>query len=122
MCDYSGFQPPEMVKTRPVVVISRKHRNLATVVPLSSTEPVPLEKYHHEMHDASLPVRFRGKRMWAKCDLITTVAFHRLDRVREGKHPTTGKRMYSSKPVRSEDLTAIREAIIHVLGLSGLTK
>ncbi len=51
-----------------------------------------------------------------------TVAFRRLDRVREGKHPTTGKRMYSSKPVRPEDLTAIREAIIHVLGLSGLTK
>jgi len=122
MCDYSGFKPPEMVKKRLVVVISRKHRNLATVVPLSGTEPRPLEKCHHEMHDASLPVPFRGNRRWAKCDLITTVAFHRLDRVRVGKHPTTGKRMYHKKPVRPEDLRAIQEAIIHVLGLSGLTK
>ncbi len=24
MCDFSGFQPPEMVKVRPVVVISPK--------------------------------------------------------------------------------------------------
>ncbi len=122
MCDYRGFKPPEMVKKRLVVVVSRKHRDLATVVPLSGTEPVPLEKCHHEMHDASLPMPFRGGPMWAKCDLITTVAFRRLDRVRAGKHPTTGKRMYSAKPVRPEDFRAIREAIIHVLGLSDLTK
>ena len=125
MCDYSGFKPPEMVKTRPVVVLSRKHPNLVTVVPLSSTEPYPLEKCHHEMHEASLPAPFQRRRMWAKCDLITTVAFRRLDRVRVGKHPTTGKRIYHGKPVRPEDLTAIQEAVIHVihvLGLSGLTK
>ncbi|MFH1919833.1 MAG: type II toxin-antitoxin system PemK/MazF family toxin [Planctomycetota bacterium] len=122
MCDYSGFRAPEMVKKRPVVVVSRKHRELATVVPLSGTEPVPLEKCHHEMRDASLPPPFRGKAMWAKCDLITTVAFHRLDRVRSGKHPTTGKRMYCAKPVCPEDLTAIQEAVLHVLGLSSLTK
>ncbi len=122
MCDYRGFKPPEMVKKRLVVVISRKHRDLATVVPLSGTEPDPLEKCHHAMHDASLPQPFRGGQMWAKCDLITTVAFHRLDRVRIGKHPTTGKRMYSTKPVRPEDLAAIQEAVLHVLGLSGLTK
>ncbi|WP_198669160.1 type II toxin-antitoxin system PemK/MazF family toxin [Elioraea thermophila] len=45
--DDTGFRPPEMVKRRPVVVVSPRlpHRDgLATVVPLSTTaprEPVP---------------------------------------------------------------------------------
>lgn len=123
MCDFNtGFRVPEMVKKQLVVVISRKHRELATVIPLSGTEPQPLEKCHREMRDVSLPLKYRGSRMWAKCDMVTTVAFARLDRVRQGKHPTTGKRMYSAKPVCHEDLTAIQEAVLHVLGLSHLTK
>ena len=122
MCDFTGFRVPEMVKKRLVVVISRKHHELATVVPLSGTEPQTLEKFHHEMRDASLPSKFRGSPTWAKCDLVTTVAFWRLDRVRQGKHPTTGKRMYCTKPVCSEDLTAIQNAVLYVLGLSHLTE
>lgn len=42
LCDYSGFRPPEMVKRRPVIVLSPRlaHRqHLATVVPLSTTVP-----------------------------------------------------------------------------------
>ncbi|WP_189411433.1 type II toxin-antitoxin system PemK/MazF family toxin [Neogemmobacter tilapiae] len=44
ICDFNmgGFQPPEMVKRRPVVVLVGRlpHRaNLATVVPLSGTPP-----------------------------------------------------------------------------------
>ena len=121
ICDFdTGFKPPEIVKKRPVVVVSKSHHELVTVVPLSTTEPRPLEKCHHEMQFASLPVPLRGKKHWAKCDLITTVAFWRLDRVRAGKHPTTGKRMYVSYVVRPEDLTAIQQAILHVLGLTGL--
>ena len=39
-CDFkTGFRPPEMVKARPVVVLSRNHHELCTVVPLSGTEP-----------------------------------------------------------------------------------
>ncbi len=121
MCDFStGFKPPEMVKNRPVVVVSRKHRDLATVVPLSTTEPIPLEKRHHELQDASLPPPLRGKRCWAKCDLVTTVALWRLDRVRGGKHPRTGKRTYYSHQVSPQDLKAIQDAILHVLGLGHL--
>ena len=123
MCDFNtGFKPPEMVKKRLVVVISHKNRDLATVVPLSGTEPVPIERCHHEMHGASLPPGFQRGRMWAKCDLVTTVGFGRLDRVRIGKHPTTGKRMYYSKPVCEQDLTAIQNAVLYVLGLSHLAK
>ena len=44
LCDYSrgGFQPPEMVKRRPAIVISPRlpHRDgLCTVVPISADQP-----------------------------------------------------------------------------------
>ncbi len=122
ICDFNtGFKPPEMVKKRPVVVVSRKQRNLATVVPLSTTEPRPLEKCHHELSSASLPGPLRGKRTWAKCDTVTTVSLKRLDRVRTGRHPTTGARTFTAQPVCPEDLIAIQKAILHVLGLGHLT-
>lgn len=41
ICDFRGYEVPEMIKVRPVVVI-RKHRTnslLVTVVPLSTTAP-----------------------------------------------------------------------------------
>lgn len=57
MCDFRGYEEPEMVKKRPVVVIARNRHNgkLVTVVPLSSTEPVPLADYHHKMSGNPLP-------------------------------------------------------------------
>ena len=121
ICDFNtGFKPPEMVKKRPVVVISKSHQDLVTVVPLSTTEPCPLEKFHYELHDTSLPIPLRGGSHWAKCDVITTVAFWRLDRVRAGKDPFTGKRIYLAQKVSLEDLTAIQKAVLHVFGLSHL--
>ena len=119
ICDFTtGFRPPEMVKRRPVVVISKSRQQLVTIVPISTTEPYPIEKWHHELRDGSLPVSLRGARHWAKCDMVTTVAFWRLDRVRVGKDPTTGKRTYVTHVVCPEDLTAIRVAVLHALGLT----
>lgn len=48
MCDFSGFQVPEMIKVRPVVVL-RKHsqnRQLVTIVPLSTTAPDHMTGHH----------------------------------------------------------------------------
>jgi uncharacterized protein YifN (PemK superfamily) len=106
-----------MVKKRPVVVISKSRQQLVTVVPLSTTEPNPVEKWHHELREASLPVSLRRTKHWAKCDMVLTVALWRLDRVRAGKQPTTGKRMYVSHVVCPEDLAAIRRSVLHGLGL-----
>jgi len=118
ICDFdTGFRPPEMVKKRPVIVVSRSHSQLATIVPLSTFEPIPFEKCHHEMEAASLPHPLCLKRSWAKCDLVSTVAFWRLDRVRTGKDPTTGKRIYVSHVITATDLKAIQQAILHVLGI-----
>lgn len=118
ICDFdTGFRPPEMVKKRPVVVVSRSHSQLVTIVPLSTVEPIPFEKYHHEMEADSLPHPLCLKRSWAKCDLVSTVAFWRLDRVKAGKDPASGKRIYVSHVVSAKDLKAIQQAILHVLGL-----
>jgi uncharacterized protein YifN (PemK superfamily) len=119
ICDFNtGFRPPEMVKKRPVVVISKCRSQLVTVVPISTVEPRPVEKWHHELQDTSLPVSLRQKRCWAKCDMVSTVAFWRLDRVCIGKHPTTGKRMYVSHVVCPQDFAAIRSAVLAGLGFT----
>ena len=74
ICDFdTGFKAPEMIKKRPVVVISPRRRGsvaqLCTVVPLSTTAPDPVERFHHRMNPKSLPVLLRSQDTWAKCDM-----------------------------------------------------
>ena len=75
----SRFAPPEIIKTRPVVVVSRHKKGGAgtcTVVPLSTTPPKPIEPWHIELTARGMPDHYKGR--WAKCDLITNVSFKRL--------------------------------------------
>ena len=72
ICDFRGYEVPEMIKIRPVVVI-RKHRTnnlLVTVVPLSTTAPNHMLEHHLE-----LPNQLQGASptCWAKCDMVATV-------------------------------------------------
>lgn len=118
MCDYNtGFRPPEMVKNRPVVVVSHSHRCLATVVPISTEEPNPFEPCHWEMSLASMPTSLQSERCWAKCDVVATVAFWRLDRIMNGKDPKTGKRIYVAPRIIQADFDGIRQALKDVLRL-----
>ncbi len=118
MCDFgTGFRPPEMVKTRPVVVVSKRADNLANVVSLSTTQPIKLEKWHCEINSASLPSSLGGKRCWAKCDMIATVGLWRLDRVKIGKDPRTGKRLYVVHCLLDIDLEQIRHGLRSILML-----
>ncbi|MEX0717159.1 MAG: type II toxin-antitoxin system PemK/MazF family toxin [Planctomycetaceae bacterium] len=122
---YGSFdhqEEPEMVKSRPVVVLSRKNSNirLCTVVPLSGTEPVPLQKWHHKMTFNKLPKQLQTNDWWAKCDCIASVAFFRLDRIRSGRNPNTGKREYVAPTVYGKDLEAIKLAVLNHLGMSDL--
>ena len=126
LCDYStGFAPPEMVKRRPVVIISPRFRNrhsLVTVVPLSTTPPAPLEAHHCAIALTNpLPHRFDAPAMWAKCDMLATVALSRLDRFRAGRAPTGGARVYISGQVSPQQFTATRRSVLHALGLGTLT-
>lgn len=120
MCDFNtGFQPPEMVKRRPVVVVSPRRRTseLFTVVALSTTPPEPVEPHHHEMDPTSLPGPLGKTKTWAKCDILVTVGLWRLDRVMVGKKPD-GTRIYAAPQVTESDLRAIQRAVIAGLGIA----
>lgn len=121
ICDFNtGFKPPEMIKRRPVVVISprpRRSNPLCTVVPLSTTAPIPVEPFHHRMDPASLPGKLAQKETWAKCDMLATVSLERLDRVMTGKKPG-GKRIYVAASVTQSDFEAIQKGVMIALGLS----
>ncbi|HEX4479977.1 MAG TPA: type II toxin-antitoxin system PemK/MazF family toxin, partial [Rudaea sp.] len=84
ICNFAGFKAPEMVKARPVVVVSPNHLvrpGLVTVVPLSTTPPMPVEPYHYRLRGSPIPGDPIDE-VWAKSDMICSVGVHRLDRVK----------------------------------------
>jgi uncharacterized protein YifN (PemK superfamily) len=125
LCNYgTGFISPEMVKLRPVVVVSprlRRRAELVAVVPLSTTPPNPAEPHHCSITLAvPLPKPFEEPQMWAKCDMVATGALSRLDRFRDGRMPD-GSRRFRTGGVSATQLVEIRKAILHGLGLGSLT-
>ena len=116
MCDFSGFQVPEMIKVRPVVVI-RKHsqnRQLVTIIPLSTTAPDHMARHH-----VALPSYLPGPALtcWAKCDMIYTVATSRLDRCRV-RSRQGGGREYMTFTMQPEHFAAVRAAVGVTLGFT----
>ena len=80
------------------------------MVPLSATAPQPIEPWHHQLSPESLPMPFRSKATWAKCDMVTTVSLERLDRVLAGRD-AAGKRQYVAHNVNAADLIVRIEAV-----------
>lgn len=127
MCDFTtGFREPEMVKNRPVVVVSGRfqktnHDNsICTVVPISTKPPRNPERWHRKLATDSIPppLRADGEESWAKCDMVVSVAFSRLNKVRTGR--INGKRVFAEHYVVPEDLTAIQECLLYVLNMDHL--
>lgn len=127
MCDFTtGFREPEMVKKRPVVVVSAKfqqtsHQNsLCTVVPISTVVPRTVDRWHHRLAEASVPppLRKAGEESWAKCDMVVSVAFNRLDKIRTGR--VDGKRQFAEHSVTPEDLRGIQACLLYVLNMANL--
>ncbi|AWL04256.1 type II toxin-antitoxin system PemK/MazF family toxin [Massilia oculi] len=120
ICDFKGFNDPEMTKRRPVVVISPKRKHsprLCTIVPLSTTAPRPVEKFHVRLQiEPALPEPYDRAICWAKCDMIYQVSFDRLSLPCFGKI-SDGSRMYYQVPVAPEKLLEIRQAVAFALGL-----
>lgn len=119
ICDYpKDLRAPEMVKRRPVIVVSPKlkHRNdLVTVVPLSTTRPRIIMPYHHEL-TLNLPNPWDSAVCWAICDHPITVCFSRLNLIR-GPKDRRGKRVYIQKTIVSEDLLALKSGLAAALGI-----
>lgn len=120
ICNYSGFKEPEMVKTRPVIIISPRFRNrdkLCTVIPLSTTPPRIREKYHLQLYlPRRMPEPFNSQLPWIKADMINTVSRDRLSLMKCGKNPDGTRKYYRAK-LSDEELHKIEEAIKFALGI-----
>jgi uncharacterized protein YifN (PemK superfamily) len=114
ICDFRGYEVPEMIKVRPVVVI-RKHKTnslLVTVVPLSTTAPDRVLDHHLELQShlqGASPV------CWAKCDMVATVSLSRLDRIKS--RDRQGKRVYVISQLETDEFYAIKVAVRNALGV-----
>lgn len=126
LCNYNtGFVAPEMTKIRPVVIISprlRRRADLVAVVPLSTTPPVNVERHHCKIELARpLPAPFDSPAMWAKCDMIATVARDRLDRFKAGRKAGGGKRVFVSGMLDRSQFRLVKAAVLCGLGFDSLT-
>jgi uncharacterized protein YifN (PemK superfamily) len=122
LCNYDlgGFRAPEMLKRRPAIVVSPRlpHRdNLCTVVPVSATPGKQEVGYVVRLElEEALPEPFRYKIVWAKCDMLATVSFERLDLFRTARDQT-GKRRYLQPRLPAEDFKRVRKGILMALGI-----
>lgn len=124
-CDYSrgGFQKPEMIKPRPAIIISPRlpHRDgLCTVVPISGSHSERELDYVVRLEfNPPLPNPFPYSVAWAKCDMLATVSFQRLDLFRT-ERDQTGKRKYLHPKLSAEDLLRVQMGVLSALGLGHL--
>jgi mRNA interferase MazF len=121
ICDFKGFQEPEMTKRRPVIVISPRMKDrwgLCSVVPLSTTAPRPVKGYHLKLQTTPLlPAPFLNEWHWVKADLIYAVSFNRLSLMFDDKGGD-GKRIYDKRVVSPDNLKAIQQCVLCGLGLT----
>jgi uncharacterized protein YifN (PemK superfamily) len=113
IADFKGFEPPEMVKVRPIVVISPRlpHRSeIVTIVPLSTTAPKHDLPFCVKLSKNYMPNEPIDKEVWAKCDMIMNVSKNRLDAIK------IGRRKYVYPTLSHEDLILIRRGVLHGLG------
>ena len=116
VADFKGMVAPEIIKVRPVVVISPKlaHRSgLVTIVPLSTTAPRQELPYVFKMSKNYTPWGEQADSSWAKCDLVMSVSLSRLSSFK------IDRRKYHSPSIDADDLAGIRKAVLAGLGLDG---
>lgn len=71
-CDFRGLEVPEMVKKRPVLIITGaikgRDSKLVTLLPISTTTPNPICKWHYKLDAQYMPRTkfFRHTDCWVK--------------------------------------------------------
>ena len=126
MCDFSkGFQAPEIVKIRPVVVLAtggRHNSGVVTVAGLSTVAPEPVLDHHCRIENKQLPKTslFQGKENWLKGDMLYSVGFHRLNLIPTGK--VNGKRTYYQDRLGREKMKEIYGCVLHGLNLGDIAQ
>ena len=122
--DFDGFKEPEMLKRRPVVVVSPRYRNrddLCTIVPLSTTPPRPVCPYHCRITiDPPLPPPYDAAEVWVKADMLCAVSFSRLSVPFDGKD-LSGERRHVVCVLSAENMKCVSMCILSGLGFGSLT-
>lgn len=114
VCDFTGFRVPEMVKPRPVIVISPKlpHRSeIVAIVPISLTPPKHTLPFCFRLSRNYHPHEGDGLPCWAKADMLLNVGTYRLNAFK------VGRRKYVYPTLSQEDLAGVRHAVLCGLGL-----
>jgi uncharacterized protein YifN (PemK superfamily) len=110
-----------MVKARPAIVISPRlpYRDaLCTVVPISgSYDGRELPYVVRLVFDPPLPEPFPYNIAWAKCDMVATVGFQRLDLLRTARDQM-GRRKYLHPKLSLEDFGRVQQGVLNALGLA----
>jgi uncharacterized protein YifN (PemK superfamily) len=120
VCDYAkgGFRPPEMTKRRLAVTVSpklKRRNDLVTVVPLSATRPSPIETWHVPL-DLDVPAPWGDAARWAKCDMVATVGYDRLN-LPHFRHHVTGSRQFWQHELSEGIIVELRRAVASALGI-----
>lgn len=124
--DYrTGFTPPEMVKRRLAVVLTPEmtdRPDLCAVVPLSTTQPLPMRPYHTELNIRfMLPKPWADTRRWVKGDMVAVIALNRIELLRF-KQQQGGRRRYQTTCLDDITFKRVQRCALHGLGFSSLTK
>lgn len=122
VCDFDGLKSPEMVKRRPVVVISPRFKGrdrLCCVVPLSTTDPDDVMKYHCYIEfDPLLPPPYHSQHMWVKGDMIYTMSLDRMNM--PFYKDQCGKRQYVEHYLTDDQMEIVNGCVLEGLGLGHL--
>ncbi len=122
ICEFpTQLTPPEMTKKRPVVCISPKYRNrfgVATIVPLSTTEPMVKSQFDVEVQ-LSQPIapNYPALKCWAKCDMLYTFSYSRLSAPTVGK--CHGRRQYNFMLLSPGTMCSILTGVLASFGVEG---
>jgi mRNA interferase MazF len=120
ICDFNGFVEPEMMKRRPVVVVSPKRKNgprACAIIPLSTTPPRPVDLQHCRIKlEPPLPAPYEEVECWVKGDMIYTVSFARLSLPFLAKD-VGGKRMYDHRLLDEANFELVQNCVAFSLGL-----
>lgn len=115
ICDFNKFEPPEMTKKRPVMVVSPRLPNRAeivTIVPLSTTAPRKPVAYAVLLSKDYNPTGTGQRQVWAKCDMVLNVGRHRLTSYK------TGRRKHVTPEASGDDLRRVRRGVMAGLGFA----
>ncbi|MCT8970619.1 type II toxin-antitoxin system PemK/MazF family toxin [Microbaculum marinisediminis] len=119
VCDFKGFKEPEMVKPRPVIVISPRlpyRSEIVAVVPISLTEPRHHLPFCYRLSKNYHPDEPDGLPCWAKADMLMNLGTYRLNGFK------VRRRKYEYPTLLPDDLAGVRRAVLCGLGLDRIEK